>query len=180
MIMPWHRWEVITTWAMCVIASVTSRRTAVVDGWNEVSQATIRIRRVRVMRSKWHQTRSFPIPQRHQKKSWWEGVTYVVKHGSWEKHVTWQSDFLTFPLTTSTFFRHYLQRETQRVRFTSIQLSLGSSYLVPAMTENPDLSHTSPADDSDAALSPPVDPEPIPGLHGVPVRCKSSFPIPYN
>lgn len=38
--------------------------------------------------------------------------------------------------------------------------------------DNPDLSATSPADDSDALLSPVVEPEPIPGLNGVPVRCE--------
>ncbi|KAJ7274063.1 phosphatidyl serine synthase-domain-containing protein [Mycena rebaudengoi] len=36
--------------------------------------------------------------------------------------------------------------------------------------ENPDLSPTSPGDDSDAVLSVPPDPEPIPGLDGTPVR----------
>lgn len=38
--------------------------------------------------------------------------------------------------------------------------------------DNPDLSPTSPVDDSDAVLSPVPEPEPIPGLNGVPVRCK--------
>ncbi|TFK34762.1 phosphatidylserine synthase 2 [Crucibulum laeve] len=36
--------------------------------------------------------------------------------------------------------------------------------------ENPELSPTSPGEDSDAVLSPVQEPEPIPGLHGVPVR----------
>ncbi|KAF8651936.1 hypothetical protein AX16_004580 [Volvariella volvacea WC 439] len=36
--------------------------------------------------------------------------------------------------------------------------------------ENPDLSPTSPGEDSDAALSPAPDPEPNPGVDGVPVR----------
>jgi len=36
--------------------------------------------------------------------------------------------------------------------------------------DNPDLSVTSPADDSDAILSPVVEHEPIPGLDGMPVR----------
>lgn len=36
-----------------------------------------------------------------------------------------------------------------------------------------DLSPTSPNEDSDSGfLSPPPDPEPEPGLHGVPVRCE--------
>jgi phosphatidylserine synthase 2 len=38
--------------------------------------------------------------------------------------------------------------------------------------DNPDLSATSPADDSDAILSPVADPEPNPGLDGMPVRCE--------
>ncbi|KAJ7578152.1 phosphatidyl serine synthase-domain-containing protein [Mycena floridula] len=38
------------------------------------------------------------------------------------------------------------------------------------LDENPDLSPTSPAEDSDGVLSPPAEPEPIPGLNGVPVR----------
>lgn len=37
---------------------------------------------------------------------------------------------------------------------------------------NPDLSVTSPADDSDSILSPVVEPEPNPGLDGTPVRCE--------
>lgn len=42
--------------------------------------------------------------------------------------------------------------------------------------ENPDLSPTSPGDDdSDAILSnvAEIEPEPVPGLNGVPVRCTS-------
>lgn len=39
--------------------------------------------------------------------------------------------------------------------------------------DNPDLSLTSPADDSDTILSPVADPEPNPGLDGMPVRCES-------
>lgn len=38
---------------------------------------------------------------------------------------------------------------------------------------NPEFSPTSPGDDSDAILSPTaeIEPEPVPGLNGVPVRC---------
>lgn len=43
------------------------------------------------------------------------------------------------------------------------------------LDDNPDLSATSPADDSDALLSPVVEPEPIPGLNGVPVRCECNY-----
>ncbi|EGN93988.1 hypothetical protein SERLA73DRAFT_189140 [Serpula lacrymans var. lacrymans S7.3] len=38
------------------------------------------------------------------------------------------------------------------------------------MSEGEELSPASPVDDSDVLLSPPFDPEPIPGLNGVPVR----------
>lgn len=42
--------------------------------------------------------------------------------------------------------------------------------------EEPDLSPTSPVEDSeDAALSPVQEPEPAPGLHGNPVRCMYSL-----
>ena len=34
---------------------------------------------------------------------------------------------------------------------------------------------TSPQEDSDAVLSPVVEPEPIPGIDGVPVRCKDQY-----
>ena len=37
--------------------------------------------------------------------------------------------------------------------------------------DDPDLSPTSPVDDSDAILSPVAEMEPVPGLNGVPVRC---------
>jgi len=41
---------------------------------------------------------------------------------------------------------------------------------------HPELSPTSPNEDSDGALLSPVpDPEPIPGLDGVPVKCKCAF-----
>jgi len=46
----------------------------------------------------------------------------------------------------------------------------------PEMTspkeDNPDLSIMSPADDSDTILSPVAEPEPNPGLDGMPVRCE--------
>jgi hypothetical protein len=38
--------------------------------------------------------------------------------------------------------------------------------------ENPDISPTSGAEDSDVLLAPAAEPEPIPGLNGVPVRCE--------
>ena len=36
---------------------------------------------------------------------------------------------------------------------------------------NPDLSPTSPGDDSDVIISAATEIEPVPGLNGVPVRC---------
>lgn len=41
----------------------------------------------------------------------------------------------------------------------------------PTTKDNPDLSPTSPGDDSDVILSPTAEIEPVPGLDGVPVRC---------
>lgn len=41
--------------------------------------------------------------------------------------------------------------------------------------ERPDISFTSPGEDSDAVLSPEAEPEllePLPGLNGAPVRCE--------
>jgi hypothetical protein len=40
--------------------------------------------------------------------------------------------------------------------------------------DNPDISPTSAASDSDVLLVPTTEPEPIPGLNGVPVRCTYS------
>ena len=45
---------------------------------------------------------------------------------------------------------------------------------VARQDEDLDMSHTSPAEDSDAVLSPGAEqePEPLPGLNGTPVRCE--------
>lgn len=56
----------------------------------------------------------------------------------------------------------------------SAEVSTGIEFFGHIMTsineDNPDLSLTSPADDSDTILSPVADPEPNPGLDGMPVR----------
>lgn len=47
--------------------------------------------------------------------------------------------------------------------------------------DNPELSPTSPADDSeDAVFSPVPESEPIPGLNGVPVKCRRIYRISYT
>ena len=46
-----------------------------------------------------------------------------------------------------------------------------SAIMASIHDENPDLSLTSPGEESDAILSPQQEVEPIPGLNGVPVRC---------
>lgn len=46
-----------------------------------------------------------------------------------------------------------------------------SQIMTSTKDDNPDLSPTSPGDDSDAILSPTMETEPVPGLNGVPVRC---------
>jgi phosphatidylserine synthase 2 len=42
--------------------------------------------------------------------------------------------------------------------------------------ENPELSPSSPLEDSDTAFPAAIEPEPNPGLDGVPVRCKLARP----
>ena len=42
---------------------------------------------------------------------------------------------------------------------------------MPVLEETSELSPSSPCEDSDVLLSPPAEPERVPGIDGVPVRC---------
>ena len=53
----------------------------------------------------------------------------------------------------------------------TLSTSKFSAIMASTQEENPDLSPTSPGEESDAILSPQQEVEPVPRLNGVPVRC---------